>query len=455
MVKKILFTILLFPLCLNAQTIKGIVKSQATDSLLDDANIYAIQNQTGTLTNSKGEFSLNLKEKTKDSLQVSHIGFITVKIAIKDLKKINYIISLKEDIENLNNVEVKIKKRKLKSKIHFEKLAPLKNAVFSFASLLNNGKIYVTGGDTSYKSNAFEIAKTKTNSHDPQVFMPIYFQELRREEGSAKHNGDFLIYDIKTNTWENSNKKLIKRAYHSLHFYDNSFYIFGGKRISPNAKFEYLENQIEIFDLSKNEIAIDKTNPHQAINSSSFIYKDNIIVMGGAIKTTPKGKKTFTNKTHFYNLTSGLWYELSEMPIAQEASGILIDEKIYLIGGNNGKAMSEIQSFDLINDKWLNEGELFSELEKPAIASQNNLIYIFDSKKIYLYDIKTKVLKEFLIDIDLKYSAMHIFENNLYIIGGLSQDELSSKPSNKTYCVALNEFQNTSPSRIKTLMQKQ
>ncbi|MFB9079130.1 carboxypeptidase-like regulatory domain-containing protein [Flavobacterium procerum] len=448
--KKLLPLFILIPFFTNAQTINGIVKSQTTNLPLQDANIYTLHAKTGTITTDNGKFSV--KVKTNDTLQVSHIGYITAKIAVNDFKKSDFTISLQEEIETLKNVEIKIQ-QKLKSKIHFNKLAPLKNAVFSFASLLYNGKIYVAGGETSYSSNAFEIAKTKTISHDPQVFMSIYFQELRRQEGSTSYSGDLSIYDIKTNTWETSKTKFIKRAYHNLHFYDNSLYILGGKRISANGKFEYLENQIEILDIFKNEVITDKTNPHQAINSLSFIYKDNIIVMGGAIKTTTKGKKTFTNKTHFYNITSGLWYELSEMPIAQEANGILIEDKVYLIGGNNGIAMSKIQSFDLINDKWLNEGELFSELERPAVASQNNLIYIFDNKKLYSYNVTTKLLKEFIVDIDIRYAAMHLFQNKLYIVGGISQDELSSKPTGDVYSISVDEFESTKPSRIKTLTQ--
>ncbi|KAF2515141.1 Kelch repeat-containing protein [Flavobacterium foetidum] len=451
--KRFLLIIFLIPFLSESQTINGIVRSKANNSSIENANLLAIQNQIRTLTNANGAFVLNLDEKTNDSLQVSHIGYITTKIAVKDLKKSNYIIFLHEEIENLNEVEIKFH-RKLKPKIHFEKLAPLKDAVFSFASLLHDGKIYIAGGETSFKSDAFEIAKTKTISNDSEVFMSVYFQELRRQEGSTSYSGNLSIYDIKTNTWETSKTKFIKRAYHNLHFYDNSLYILGGKRISANEKFEYLENQIEILDIVKNEVVTDKTNPHQAINSLSFLYKDNIIIMGGAIKTNTKGKKTFTNKIHFYNITSGLWYELSEMPIAQEASGILIQDKIYLIGGNNGKAMSEIQNFDLTNAKWLNEGELFSGLERPAIASQNNLIYIFDSRKLYLYNITTKVLKEFLVDIDTTYAAMHLFQNKLYIVGGISQNELGSKPTGDLYSIAVDEFENTQPSRIKTLIQK-
>ncbi|WP_369014816.1 carboxypeptidase-like regulatory domain-containing protein [Flavobacterium anhuiense] len=94
--KKLFYIIILLPFITNAQTTNGIVKSQNSNLPIEDANIYALRTQIGTLTNNNGEFSLNSKIKTNDTLQVSHIGFTTRRIAIKDLKKSNYLFCLKK-----------------------------------------------------------------------------------------------------------------------------------------------------------------------------------------------------------------------------------------------------------------------------------------------------------------------------------------------------------------------
>lgn len=98
--KKLLYIVILLPFIANAQTVSGIIKSKIGNLPIEDTNVYALQTRVGTLTNKKGEFSFN-KVKENDTLQVSHIGYITTKIAITDLKKSNYVISLEEDIETL------------------------------------------------------------------------------------------------------------------------------------------------------------------------------------------------------------------------------------------------------------------------------------------------------------------------------------------------------------------
>ncbi|MNL05513.1 N-acetylneuraminate epimerase [compost metagenome] len=409
------------------------------------------------MSDRKGKFIIRkeLSFNETDTLQFSHIGYQISRISFKELKKLNFKISMKEETENLSEIAVSANgKLKLKSKIAFTKLASLRNAIYSFGSLAKDGKIYIVGGDTSYESNAFLKTKEKTSDDDAVIFMKNLYDELRRQEGSRSYKGDFLIYDIETNKWQTSEIKFKKRAYNKLHYYDNQIYVLGGKRISANAKFEYLENEIEVFDLSKKTITIDKTNPHQSVNFSSFTYKDNIIVMGGSTKTTLKGRKTFTNKVHFYNIPSGLWYELSEMPTAKEANGALIGDKIYLIGGNNGQYLSEIVSLNLLDEKWQTEGELFSPLENPAVTSQNNTIYIFNDRRLYVYDVKSNQLKEYLIDLELKSSTMHFYGDKLYIIGGYTYNEYSANPSPNTYSISVDEFENTKPIRIKTLNPK-
>ena len=142
------------------------------------------------------------------------------------------------------------------------------------------------------------------------------------------------------------------------------------------------------------------------------------------------------------------------MPVAKEANGILVDNKIYLIGGNNGKLLSEIDSFDLITEKWQKEGELFSGIEHPAIACDHNTIYFFENQKMCVYDLKLKQLKEYEVQLPLKYSAMFYSDNKLYIIGGRIDNDYSKTPTNKVFSIDVNEFQTTKPTKVKNLFQE-
>ena len=451
--KKLLCFIILLPFITNAQKISGIVKSQTNNLPIENVNIYALRTQTGTLTNDNGEFSLNNRVKANDTLQVSHIGYITTKITISDLKKFNYIISLEEDIETLNNIDITNRQVKLKTKLDFTKLASLEYGIYSFGSAIVNDKIYVVGGDSSEESNALNTLKEKSiDSEDPK-FIIKYLQLLNFQGSKNFYNGDLLIYDPKMDLWQKSTEKLKKRAYHNLNYYDNTLYVLGGKRLSTNKNIEYLDNEIEVFDINKNTIAIDKTNPHKAADFASIVYKDNIIVMGGSIKTNEREQKTFTDKVHLYNITSGLWYELAKMPVAQEVKGVLIGDKIFTIGNIDSKSFSEIQSFDLTNESWKHEATLISRLENPAVTYNDDTIYMFEDGKLLVYNTKSKEIKEYLVQLELKSASMHFLNNKLYIIGGLTFTKYIMTPSSNVYSISVEEFDTTRPSRIRILSQ--
>lgn len=455
--KKLLYIVILLPFFANAQTASGIIKSKIGNLPIEDTNVYALQTRVGTLTNKKGEFSFN-KVKENDTLQVSHVGYITTKIAITDLKKSNYIISLEEDIETLKNVTINDNRwSKLKSKLDFTKLSSLEYGIYSFGSVVANGKIYLVGGDNSDQWNVLTTIKGKNIGGDPTRFddpgfKNRYFEEIAGDPAERIFfKGNLFTYDPKTDLWEKSNQSFKKRAYHSVNFHNNTLYILGGKRTPLAKKREYLDNEIEVFDLNTNKIAIDKTNPHKAVNFASFTYKDNIIVMGGSIRSTESGIKTFTDQVHLYNLTSGLWYELTKMPVAQEVKGILIGDKIFTIGNTDIRSFSEIQSFDLTNESWKPEATLLSRLEKPAITYNGDIIYIFEDGKLLVYNTESKLIKEYYINLELKSAAMHFINDKLYIIGGYDFSNYYSSPSSKTYSISLDEFETTRPYRVRVL----
>jgi len=379
MVKKLLLIFILIPFFSISQNINGEVFSQKENFSIENTNVFALSSKVGTITDQNGKFSLKLLPQFKNDeiLEFSHIGFTSLKVRLEDLKKANFTIFLVNEVENLSELTITANHQlKLKSKLSFNKLAPLKFPIFSFGSFLKDDKIYVIGGNGSREADSWK----KVTAEKAAPTLKDLQDELSRNSTFLFYEGDFSTYNIKTDTWEDSPIKFIKRAYHNTHLYDNSVYVLGGKRISVNGKFEYLQDQIEVLNLSNQTTKVDNTNPHQAADFASFTYKDNIIIMGGSIKMTESGKKTFTNKVHMYNITSGYWYELDNMPTAKETTGILLNDKIYLIGGNNSQPLPEIETFDLITQKWLIEGELFSGLGRPAITYHDNIIYFFEDE---------------------------------------------------------------------------
>lgn len=450
--KKLILISVLFPAILIAQSIKGIVISQKDNISVENTNVFALSSKTGTITDENGKFSLNLlpEFKNDETLEFSHIGYITKKVSLSYLIKNNYKVFLEEEVQNLLGVTIAANP-KLKTKLAFTEITSLKHPVYSFGSFLKDDKIYISGGDAYPEIDHMAKVRAKIANPSLQDF-------LNEGTGTAKRHYKkyFSIYDIKTNSWEFPDLKLQVRAYHNIHFYNNLIYILGGKKMFVNkvSSWEYLQDKIEVLDLEKRSIKVDKTNPHQAADFASFTHKDNIILMGGSIKATESGIKDFTDKVHLYNITSGYWYELTSMPTAEETTGILIDDKIYLIGGFNGKPISKIETFDLVTEKWLTEGELFSGLERPAITYNDDIIYFFEDEKMYTYNLKSKQLKEYEINLPLKFSAMYYNDNKLYILGGRIDNSYSKIPSAKVFSIDLNEFKLTNPNKIKNLSQE-
>lgn len=453
--KKLHLFFALCPLLSIAQNIHGTIVSQNTNLPLENTNVSALSSKVGTITDENGQFSLKLLSKFKgdEILEFSQVGYITTQFSLSYLAKNNYKIFLEEEVQNLSNVIIAAT-HKLKLKLPYNKLTPIKHGVFSFGSFLKDGKIYVIGGDTSVEADLLQLIRSKRADFN----LNNYMEASKQISLFSYYRRDFSIYDIKTDTWEypKLELKINKRAYHNIHYYDNSIYILGGKKLFVNNRniWEYLQDQIEVLDLEKQTIKIDNTNPHQAADFASFTYKDNIVVLGGSISSTESGEKKFTNKVHLYNIPSGYWYELTNMPTPKETTGILVDDKIYLIGGNDGKPLSQIETFDLNTQVWQTEGELFSALDKPAIAYHENMIYAYEDQLIYTYDVKTRQLKEYEMDLALKYSAMYYDDNKLYLLGGRNENRHTKSPSSNVFSIDVEDFKNTKPTRTKILSQK-
>ena len=78
-----------------------------------------------------------------------------------------------------------------------------------------------------------------------------------------------------------------------------------------------------------------------------------------------------------------------------------------------------------------------------ALTYHDDTIYIFNDGKIYTYDIHTKTLNEYVIDLRLKASELYYYEDKLYLLGGYTYNEYSTTPSDNFYSIEVNEFLNT------------
>lgn len=126
------------------------------------------------------------------------------------------------------------------------------------------------------------------------------------------------------------------------------------------------------------------------------------------------------------------------MPIGQAPETILVDHCIYLIGNRNGGGRS-IECYNLLTGAWANAGRLLYRLGWPSLAYHNDIIYIFEQGVVQTFNIKSRQVRSYMIDLKLKSPALYYFDGKLYILGGFYMGD----PSRNVYSVDLKEFDKT------------
>ncbi len=424
---------------------------------ISDVNIKVNKNTKGFATNPYGKFTIKRSDNIQDSdtFTISHINYYTEHITFKKLKALNYTIHLLKNTAALDEVVVTGKKKRIRRReqlIKFRKASTMPKGLFAFGASQKDGKVIITGGEKSVVSNGFEEILAKDRVNEFGYTMEDMLQINTISNYWKTYSFKAFSFDFNQKSWNEVNKKIIKRAFHNSHIYDDKLYIIGGKRVSNLKGKEYLENRIEIIDLEKNSKIIDKVNAHKAVNFASFLYKDNLIFMGGSIKSTTGGTKTFTDKVHALNLETGLWYTIGNMPIPKETQGVLIDDTIYLIGGYNNDPTKNIETFNLKTGRWVKEGELFQSMANPGMLAVENMVYIFNNGIFFTYNTQTKRLNEYKTKLDIHAPKLFLHNDKLYLFGGFTTNNLREIiPSNSVYTVAISEFENFKVKKTKIL----
>ncbi|WP_347173100.1 Kelch repeat-containing protein [Polaribacter uvawellassae] len=383
---------------------------------------------------------------TSTNLEASHIKYHSKFIQLKNRKDLTIYLTEK----NLKLDEVTItSKRELKKYIQYTKLAELPKKIHSFGAVLIDDKLYTFGGDASdvQFSNQKGLSEL-TDSSDGSI---LKFLTKNKPSNFYKYREKVFFYDFKSKTWQTSSLEPKARAYHKAVAYKNEVYLLGGKQLTLSKMKEMLMPQIEVLNIKKDSIIIDEMNPHQGVNFEALVFEDKLLVIGGSTKLQENLLKKYTDKIHLYDFKTGYWYLLTTMSKGKETSGVILDKKLYLFGGNENRNLTEIESFNLITGKWEKEGELFTAMEKPAITKNKNTIYLFEKDLIVTYNTITKELKEFRIDLELYFSQIQYRNDKLYIIGGTKTKNYQNRPQRSFLEISLDEFENTRIKKVKTL----
>ncbi len=442
---KLTILLLLSSYILFGQKINGRILDLKSNLPIEYVNVYFFRKNTGTISNKEGVYKLDLASppSINDTLRFSKIGFKTQEITYDLLLKNKFLVYLEMKIDTIN--EVTVNSQKLRSSIKYVRLSQMKKGIFSFGSVIINDSIYIIGGDLSIENKAHMRALSNASVQNKELTIQDINREIFRSDNTniKDFSDQIYIYDIEKNSYYLSPISIDNRANHNAVFLNNMIYIIGGKTMSKHKKYQYLCNTIEAINVSNDQKTTYKMNPHQAVNFASAVYRNYIFVMGGSTKENDNGTKEFSNKSHFLNVVTGDWFELTDMPTHKETRGVIVDNKIFLIGGYNGNPLSTVDSFNMISGEWKNEGRLSTSIANPALTAKDSIIYIFGNSELILLNTTSGSYREYKINLPLKNSQIHYYKNNLFILGGFIEDRFSKIASGAIYKVDLNELNQT------------
>lgn len=435
----ILILLIFFSMIASAQKIKGYIYDLETKKPIRGAHIQI--NDKVLITNKKGLFSFRTPKNWNEIIYITHLSYKNQKINYNGEKTLQIYIKP----ENKILEEVLVVGDKGKRKLEYQRLPDLPKKLHSFASVIKDNKLYVFGGDATKEGVWFGGALPGFNGGQAQVLGNGSVMSTSAIGGAPYfgYNDKMLAFDLNYKKWKKEELTFRKRANHSAINIEDKIYIIGGKRLSKNKRKHYLDEKIEVFDPITKEIKIDNTNPHRSADIQTIEYKGKLFAFGGSVKENQKGKKTYSQEVHSYNPKTGLWYLLTEIPLAGETSVCLVEDRVYFFGGFKNSLTNMIVSLNLETGKFKTEGKLFYKFEKPSVTKKDKTIYLFENGKLLTYNTKTRELKDYRLDLSLFSSTIFIQNNNLFVLGGYKKEGLSIEPQNNFLKIDLTQIPKT------------
>ena len=239
-----------------------------------------------------------------------------------------------------------------------------------------------------------------------------------------KYTGLVEKYDVANNNWSVLTSSLIPKQFPTSAIVDNKLYVFNGD-LSDGT----LNKKMEVVNLKTGEINFSTDNPQPAHASGVAVWEGKIYFFGGNISHE---KKKYSNKLYKYDPSSQQWTKLANMPEKIETKGVIVDGKLYVVGGYNGKTSDRINMYDIKTNKWTKLNQLPSGISANSVVANDSKIYtVFDfTNQLFIgcYDIpsnKFTILQEKNM-IGRRHAGAHVLNDKLYIMGGNTSPVINS-----------------------------
>ncbi len=231
-----------------------------------------------------------------------------------------------------------------------------------------------------------------------------------------KYSGNVEKYDVAANTWSVLTTKLSPKIFASSAIVGDKLYVFNGDLFDQK-----LNKKMEVVDLKTGEVTFATDNPQPAHAAGVAMWNDIIYSFGGKIDGP---EPTYSARLYCFDVASNRWIKLASMPEAKEAKGVMVEGKLYVIGGYSGKVSTRIDMYDTETNTWTQLADLPVGISANSVTAHGSKIYtLFDyTNQTYIgcYDIPSNqfsVVKSKKM-IPRRHAGAHIINDMLYIVGG-------------------------------------
>ncbi|MBL57382.1 MAG: hypothetical protein CMP61_09350 [Flavobacteriales bacterium] len=248
-----------------AQNLQGLVSNHEGNIPIPYANISWVKNHTGTVANSRGEFSIPFF--TNDSLVISAIGFQPIKRASAQLVN-NDHYSLFKSSEVLNDVNIEITKKKIKRKrksdpayILHKKITSrkdendLKKRSFYSCNIYNKIEVDLNNIDSNTKDLIFFKPLSFVFEHPDTVSLGKPFSPIFLCEGYSKYfyknpgeEKELILASKNAGIQVPSIAQYTGNVYTDYNIYSNYIRLFQKQFVSPIAGASWLTYNFYLTD---------------------------------------------------------------------------------------------------------------------------------------------------------------------------------------------------------------
>ncbi len=231
------------------------------------------------------------------------------------------------------------------------------------------------------------------------------------------------VYKRELNSvWYVLTDQTIPKNYASVAFVNDKLYLFNGETASG-----VYNNQMEVIDATTGAITLSTVNPSPARAGGVSTWNGEIYSFGGST-----GAGVFSNNVYKYNPVTETWTFVTNMPIAAETKGEIVNGKLYIFGGYGASGGSNsVHIYDIAGNSWSTAADLPINLSATATAIIGDTIWLVGdySNQTFLasFDTATLTLSQRNSNmIARRHATAEGIGEKLHIMGGNTAAAISS-----------------------------